>query len=177
MVYLLFYSTCNILSSSAFNLWVPNSSFLWLLTADVVVGVVCLFGLQVHDIHLADTCKITPAKFSGSKEVVPLHFRKQVFLAFNSIWESCDQVFFFLISFFHFRWNFICKMGYIVWSYIEMNITCKSNMYFCFLVHMEINSNGNKNFLVREIILTDTHEWSCLKLWMNEVMEYLLICW
>lgn len=85
MVYLLFYSTCNILSSSAFNLWVPNSSFLWLLTADVVVGVVCLFGLQVHDIHLADTCKITPAKFSGSKEVVPLHFRKQVFLAFNSI--------------------------------------------------------------------------------------------
>lgn len=31
---------------------------------------------QVNDIHRADACKITPAKFSGSKEVVPLHFRK-----------------------------------------------------------------------------------------------------
>lgn len=31
---------------------------------------------QVDDIHQADACKITPAKFSGSKEVVPLHFRK-----------------------------------------------------------------------------------------------------
>ncbi|XP_050205184.1 probable manganese-transporting ATPase PDR2 [Mercurialis annua] len=30
-----------------------------------------------NDIHAADACKITPAKFSGSKEVVPLHFRKQ----------------------------------------------------------------------------------------------------
>ncbi|OMO77920.1 Cation-transporting P-type ATPase [Corchorus capsularis] len=33
---------------------------------------------KVSDIHHADACKITPAKFSGSKEVVPLHFRKQV---------------------------------------------------------------------------------------------------
>lgn len=33
---------------------------------------------KVHDIHHADACKITPAKFSGSKEVVPLHFRNQV---------------------------------------------------------------------------------------------------
>ncbi|KAM7463802.1 hypothetical protein LguiA_031923 [Lonicera macranthoides] len=31
---------------------------------------------KVNDIHHADACKITPAKFSGSKEVVPLHFRK-----------------------------------------------------------------------------------------------------
>lgn len=36
------------------------------------------FVFQVNDIHLADACKITPAKFSGSKEVVPLEFRKQV---------------------------------------------------------------------------------------------------
>ncbi|RAL49033.1 hypothetical protein DM860_001353 [Cuscuta australis] len=31
---------------------------------------------KVCDIHLADACKITPAKFCGSKEVVPLYFRK-----------------------------------------------------------------------------------------------------
>ncbi|XP_028109900.1 probable manganese-transporting ATPase PDR2 [Camellia sinensis] len=31
---------------------------------------------KVKDIHQADACKITPAKFCGSKEVVPLHFRK-----------------------------------------------------------------------------------------------------
>ncbi|KAG9156521.1 hypothetical protein Leryth_006508 [Lithospermum erythrorhizon] len=31
---------------------------------------------KVYDIYQADSCKITPAKFSGSKEVVPLHFRK-----------------------------------------------------------------------------------------------------
>ncbi|KAG5560835.1 hypothetical protein RHGRI_004001 [Rhododendron griersonianum] len=30
----------------------------------------------VNDIHQADACKVTPAKFCGSKEVVPLHFRK-----------------------------------------------------------------------------------------------------
>lgn len=34
--------------------------------------------VQVNDIHQADVCKITPAKFSGSKEVVPLYFRKVV---------------------------------------------------------------------------------------------------
>ncbi|KAI8568193.1 hypothetical protein RHMOL_Rhmol02G0178500 [Rhododendron molle] len=32
--------------------------------------------LEVNDIHQADACKVTPAKCSGSKEVVPLHFRK-----------------------------------------------------------------------------------------------------
>ncbi|OVA12160.1 Cation-transporting P-type ATPase [Macleaya cordata] len=31
---------------------------------------------KVKDIHRADACKITPAKFSGSKEIVSLHFRK-----------------------------------------------------------------------------------------------------
>ncbi|XP_058084361.1 probable manganese-transporting ATPase PDR2 [Magnolia sinica] len=31
---------------------------------------------KVKDIHHADACKITPAKFSGSKETVPLHFRR-----------------------------------------------------------------------------------------------------
>lgn len=31
---------------------------------------------KVRDIHHANACKITPAKFCGSKEVVPLHFRK-----------------------------------------------------------------------------------------------------
>ncbi|KAI8566927.1 hypothetical protein RHMOL_Rhmol02G0080500 [Rhododendron molle] len=31
---------------------------------------------KVNDIHQADACKVTPAKFCGSKEVVPLHFRK-----------------------------------------------------------------------------------------------------
>lgn len=31
---------------------------------------------KVKDIYQADACKITPAKFSGSKEIVPLHFRK-----------------------------------------------------------------------------------------------------
>ncbi|XXG50746.1 hypothetical protein AAC387_Pa02g4686 [Persea americana] len=30
---------------------------------------------KVKDIHHADACKIIPAKFSGSKETVPLHFR------------------------------------------------------------------------------------------------------
>ncbi|KAJ6291012.1 hypothetical protein OIU76_024179 [Salix suchowensis] len=33
---------------------------------------------KVNDINAADSCKVTPAKFSGSKEVVPLHIRQQV---------------------------------------------------------------------------------------------------
>ncbi|KAG6779409.1 hypothetical protein NC652_011416 [Populus alba x Populus x berolinensis] len=32
---------------------------------------------KVNDIRAADTCKVTPAKFSGSKEVVPLYIRQQ----------------------------------------------------------------------------------------------------
>lgn len=43
------------------------------------VGFHCFIHFsKVNDIHQADACKITPAKFSGSKEVVPLHFRKQL---------------------------------------------------------------------------------------------------
>ena len=38
----------------------------------------CFFGLQAKDITSANACKITPAKFSGSKEIVPLHFRRHV---------------------------------------------------------------------------------------------------
>ena len=38
----------------------------------VGAGMICLV-LQDNDIHIADACKITPAKFSGSKEVVSLH--------------------------------------------------------------------------------------------------------
>ncbi|KAF2308363.1 hypothetical protein GH714_000363 [Hevea brasiliensis] len=51
----------------------------WLFTAWSVNFKCFVQFSKVHDIHLADACKITPAKFSGSKEVVPLHFRKQVF--------------------------------------------------------------------------------------------------
>ncbi|XP_052188572.1 probable manganese-transporting ATPase PDR2 [Diospyros lotus] len=40
---------------------------------------------KVTDIHHADACKITPAKFCGSKEVVPLHSRK---LAGSSLAEE-----------------------------------------------------------------------------------------
>lgn len=32
---------------------------------------------KISDIRSADSCKITPAKFSGSKEVVPLHIRER----------------------------------------------------------------------------------------------------
>ncbi|XWS58942.1 hypothetical protein CRYUN_Cryun08bG0077600 [Craigia yunnanensis] len=47
---------------------------------------------KVNDIHLADACKITPAKFSGSKEVVPLHFRKQV--ASSSFATDVEEIYF-----------------------------------------------------------------------------------
>ncbi|XP_015061017.1 probable manganese-transporting ATPase PDR2 [Solanum pennellii] len=46
---------------------------------------------KVDDIHLADCCKVTPAKFSGSKEVVPLHFRK---LAGSSSSDGVDEIYF-----------------------------------------------------------------------------------
>ncbi|KAK1315965.1 putative cation-transporting ATPase [Acorus calamus] len=37
----------------------------------------CLVQFQkVKDIHLADACKVTPAKFSGSKEIVTLHSQR-----------------------------------------------------------------------------------------------------
>ncbi|XP_009590998.1 putative manganese-transporting ATPase PDR2 isoform X1 [Nicotiana tabacum] len=46
---------------------------------------------KVDDIHQADSCKVTPAKFSGSKEVVPLHFRK---LAGSSSSEDLEEIYF-----------------------------------------------------------------------------------
>ncbi|KAJ8573033.1 hypothetical protein K7X08_009544 [Anisodus acutangulus] len=46
---------------------------------------------KVDDIHQADYCKITPAKFSGSKEVVPLHLRK---LASSSSSEGLEEIYF-----------------------------------------------------------------------------------
>ncbi|KAI3415052.1 Cation-transporting ATPase [Psidium guajava] len=50
----------------------------WLFTAWSVDFKCFIQYSRVNDIHHADACKITPAKFSGSKEVVPLHFRKLV---------------------------------------------------------------------------------------------------
>ncbi|KAL2557753.1 putative manganese-transporting ATPase PDR2 [Forsythia ovata] len=46
---------------------------------------------KVNDIHRADTCKVTPAKFSGSKEIEPLHFRK---LAGSSNSEDVEEIYF-----------------------------------------------------------------------------------
>ncbi|KAL2230248.1 probable manganese-transporting ATPase PDR2 [Sesamum indicum] len=46
---------------------------------------------KVNDIYRADACKITPAKFSGSKEVVPLHFRK---LAGSSTSLDTEEIYF-----------------------------------------------------------------------------------
>ncbi|KAL3639680.1 putative manganese-transporting ATPase pdr2 [Castilleja foliolosa] len=46
---------------------------------------------KVHDIHRADACKITPAKFSGSKEVVPLYFRK---LAASATSQATEEIYF-----------------------------------------------------------------------------------
>ncbi|KAL6574387.1 putative manganese-transporting ATPase pdr2 [Orobanche hederae] len=46
---------------------------------------------KVSDIHHADACKITPAKFSGCKEVVPLHFRK---FAASSTLQDMDEIYF-----------------------------------------------------------------------------------
>ncbi|CAN0914021.1 Probable manganese-transporting ATPase PDR2 [Linum grandiflorum] len=47
---------------------------------------------KANDIHQADACKITPAKFSGSKEVVPLYIRKQA--GGSSSAEDLDEIFF-----------------------------------------------------------------------------------
>ncbi|KAL3835729.1 hypothetical protein ACJIZ3_010465 [Penstemon smallii] len=46
---------------------------------------------KVKDIHRADACKITPAKFCGSKEVVPLHYRK---LAASSTSLDTEEIYF-----------------------------------------------------------------------------------
>ncbi|CAI9096849.1 OLC1v1033077C1 [Oldenlandia corymbosa var. corymbosa] len=46
---------------------------------------------KVNDIHQADACKVIPAKFCGSKEVVPLHVRK---LAGSSASENAEEIYF-----------------------------------------------------------------------------------
>ncbi|CAF2036704.1 unnamed protein product [Brassica napus] len=47
---------------------------------------------KVNSIDQADACKVTPAKFSGSKEVVPLHFRSQLTGSASS--EDMEEIFF-----------------------------------------------------------------------------------
>ncbi|GAB2218242.1 hypothetical protein Drorol1_Dr00001461 [Drosera rotundifolia] len=47
---------------------------------------------KVNDIQQADSCKITPAKFSGSKEIVALHFRKA--LAGSASKEDVEEIYF-----------------------------------------------------------------------------------
>uniref|UniRef100_A0A6N2LIY5 P-type ATPase A domain-containing protein n=1 Tax=Salix viminalis TaxID=40686 RepID=A0A6N2LIY5_SALVM len=49
---------------------------IWMVT--IVPSIDIVDVLVVNDIYAADSCKVTPAKFSGSKEVVPLHIRQQV---------------------------------------------------------------------------------------------------
>lgn len=46
---------------------------------------------KVNSIQQADACKITPAKFSGSKEIVPLHFRK---LLVGSSSSDVEEIYF-----------------------------------------------------------------------------------
>ncbi|KAF2535826.1 hypothetical protein F2Q68_00018910 [Brassica cretica] len=47
---------------------------------------------KVNSIDQADACKVTPAKFSGSKDVVPLHFRSQLTGSASS--EDMEEIFF-----------------------------------------------------------------------------------
>ncbi|KAB2048726.1 hypothetical protein ES319_A13G130400v1 [Gossypium barbadense] len=47
---------------------------------------------KVNNIRLADVCKVTPAKFCGSKEVVPLHIRKQI--ASSSSAKDVEEIYF-----------------------------------------------------------------------------------
>lgn len=47
---------------------------------------------KVNDFNQADACKITPAKFSGSKEIVELHFRRP--LKSNSTAEDIEEIYF-----------------------------------------------------------------------------------
>ncbi|KAF6151874.1 hypothetical protein GIB67_010448 [Kingdonia uniflora] len=48
---------------------------------------------KVKDIHHADACKITPAKFSGSKETVQLRFRKPVAGPSSTV-QDVDEIYF-----------------------------------------------------------------------------------
>lgn len=50
---------------------------------------------KAKDINSANACKITPAKFSGSKEIVPLHFRRHVAGASSSSTKNADDEIYF----------------------------------------------------------------------------------
>ena len=60
----------------------PSTISFWrkVLSSSLTLKLTCVLCtcsiLQVNDIHQADSCKVIPAKFCGSKEIVPLHFRK-----------------------------------------------------------------------------------------------------
>ncbi|CAN6346903.1 unnamed protein product [Urochloa humidicola] len=47
---------------------------------------------KVKDIHVANACKVTPAKFSGSKEIVPLHIQRHV--ASSSAAGEAEEIYF-----------------------------------------------------------------------------------
>uniref|UniRef100_A0A1D1XPG0 Putative cation-transporting ATPase n=2 Tax=Anthurium amnicola TaxID=1678845 RepID=A0A1D1XPG0_9ARAE len=65
---------------------------------------------KVKDIHQADACKVTPAKFSGSKEIVPLHFRR---LLAGSSTENAEEIYFdFKKQRFIFSEDSFCKLAY-----------------------------------------------------------------
>ncbi|WOL01814.1 putative manganese-transporting ATPase PDR2 [Canna indica] len=70
---------------------------------------------KVNDIRLATACKITPAKFSGSKEIVPLHSRKPVAGSSASSAGNADEIYFvFRKQCFNFsvESNTFCKLPY-----------------------------------------------------------------
>ncbi|XP_068658397.1 probable manganese-transporting ATPase PDR2 [Aristolochia californica] len=49
---------------------------------------------KVNSIHLANACKITPAKFSGSKEIVPLHFRRLSVGSSAALSSDVEEIYF-----------------------------------------------------------------------------------
>ncbi|XP_039127115.1 probable manganese-transporting ATPase PDR2 isoform X2 [Dioscorea cayenensis subsp. rotundata] len=49
---------------------------------------------KVNDIRRAVACKITPTKFSGSKEIVPLHFRKPSVITSTSSDGNAEEIYF-----------------------------------------------------------------------------------
>nr|CAD1829207.1 unnamed protein product [Ananas comosus var. bracteatus] len=49
---------------------------------------------KVNDIHSANACKIIPAKFSGPKEVTPLHFRRTISVPSSSSTANKEEIYF-----------------------------------------------------------------------------------
>ncbi|XP_077243371.1 phosphate deficiency response 2 [Tasmannia lanceolata] len=49
---------------------------------------------KVKDICQANACKITPAKFSGSKEIVPLHFRRLSVGSSTTLAADAEEIYF-----------------------------------------------------------------------------------